>query len=224
MKYQNIHEGTFINRENRFIATVDVSGETVRCHVKNTGRLKELFIPDARVLLEESTNLNRATKYDLISVYKGDKLINIDSLAPNRMYLEWAKENIKGLDIIRPEVTYGDSRFDFYTEVNGKRGFTEVKGVTLENDGIVRFPDAPTERGVKHLEGLIRCKKEGYEARVVFVCQMEHATCFMPNSDTHPAFCAKLREAAEHGVTIKAFSCSVAPGTVTIRSEIPVQI
>ncbi len=224
MKYQNIYEGTFINRENRFIAMVGINGETVRCHVKNTGRLKELFIPGARVLLEKSGNPNRATKYDLISVYKGDKLINIDSLAPNKMYLEWAKENIKGLDIIRPEVIYGDSRFDFYTEINGKRGFTEVKGVTLENGGIVRFPDAPTERGLKHLEGLIRCVKEGYEASVVFVCQMAHATCFTPNGETHPAFRDKLKEAQENGVVIKAFSCNIAPGNVTIRREIPVQI
>ena len=171
MKYDNIHEGIFIMRPNRFVAEVEIDGQTEICHVKNTGRCKELLMRGARVYLNKSDNLNRTTKYDLVSVYKGERLINMDSQAPNKVFLEYLRYGryIDGITQIQSEVKYGGSRFDFYVEAGRRRVFIEVKGVTLEEDGAAMFPDAPTLRGVKHLNELAGCVKDGYEAHVVFV-------------------------------------------------------
>lgn len=177
---------------------VEVDGEEAVCHVKNTGRCRELLVPGARIYLEECRKPGRKTAFDLIAVEKGDRLINMDAQAPNRVFGEWARAGtfLPGLTLLRPETTFGGSRFDFYWEAPGRRGFVEVKGVTLEEDGVVRFPDAPTLRGVKHLEELVRARQAGYEAAVCFVVQMEGVLRFEPNDRTHPAFGQALRAAA----------------------------
>ena len=164
MTYKNIIPGIFISRPNRFTAEVEIDGNIEICHVKNTGRCKELLIPGAEVYLQKSDNPNRATKYDLIAVRKGERLINMDSNAPNKVFFEYLQSGayIKNITLIKPEARYGSSRFDFYVEAEGRRIFIEVKGVTLEENGVVMFPDAPTERGVKHLNELMRCASEGY--------------------------------------------------------------
>lgn len=224
MKYQQITTGTFLARPNRFIAYVDIEGKTEKCHVKNTGRCKELLIPGAIVYLEKRNQPNRKTQYDVIAVQKGKLLINMDSQAPNKVYAEWAKEHIEKLRFFKSEVFHGDSRFDFYYETDTKQTFVEVKGVTLEQDGVVKFPDAPTERGVKHLRGLMQCVKEGYGAEVVFVVQMEEAIYFCPNEETHAAFAKTLREAVEAGVTVRVFTCKVLPDTLEISREMEARI
>ena len=181
MKYENITSGTFISRPNRFIAKVDIGGNIETVHVKNTGRCKEILVKGCRVILEESSNPNRKTKYDLVAAYKGDRLINIDSQVPNDVAEEALAEGkvIPGLKNIRREVTHGESRVDIFAE--GKKGtFVEVKGVTLERDGIVLFPDAPTERGVKHLNTMMRCLEEGYDAYVLLVIQHVHEIRHLP--------------------------------------------
>ncbi len=223
MKYHNVKKGTFIERLNRFIALVEIDGKEERCHVKNTGRCKELFLPGTTVYLFVSDNPNRKTKYDLVTVEKNGFLINVDSQAPNSVFSEWAWDNISHLTFLKPEVTKGDSRFDFYFEAGNRKVYTEVKGVTLEENGVVRFPDAPTERGVKHLRGLMRLKEEGYDAQVVFVVQMERATYFSPNDETHPQFGAVLREAAASGVGVRAFVCKILPDEIRINGEIEVK-
>ena len=197
MQYQKIHPAVFRARPNRFVAQVELAGETVTCHVKNTGRCRELLVPGARVYLEESGNPNRKTKYDLIAVEKGERLINMDAQAPNQVFGEWARAGkwVPDLTLLRPETKYGASRFDFYWEAPDRRGFVEVKGVTLEEDGVVRFPDAPTLRGVKHLEELIAAKEAGYEAAVCFVVQMGDVEWMEPNDRTHPEFGEALRRA-----------------------------
>jgi sugar fermentation stimulation protein A len=217
MKYKNIKEGIFKERPNRFIAYVEIDGKLEVCHVKNTGRCKELLTPNAKVYLEESDNPDRKTKYDLISVYKGDKLFNIDSQAPNKVFGEWAKESgyFKNVTLVKPEKKFGNSRFDFYIEADGKKIFAEVKGVTLEKDGVLMFPDAPTERGLKHLSELMECIKAGYEAYIIFVVQMREATIFKPNEHTHPEFAKKLREAQKAGVTVIAINCEIAPNSIS---------
>lgn len=228
MIYDHIIMGRFLARPNRFIAYVEVEGEEVIAHVKNTGRCKELLIPNATVYLQDwgEEHSGRKTRYDLIAVEKGSLLVNMDSQAPNKVFAEWANQGgfFPGLTRLKPEAKWGNSRFDFYWEAGERRGFTEVKGVTLEHDGLVRFPDAPTERGVKHLEELILAKEEGYETAVCFVIQMEGMRMFSPNDETHPAFGAALRKAAAAGVHVIAMECHVTPDTLQITKEIPVSL
>ena len=224
MNYNKVIKGIFIERPNRFIAHVEAAGNVSVCHVKNTGRCRELLVPGATVYLEESSNPARKTKYDLIAVEKGELLINMDSQAPNKVFAEWAAAGgfLPGLTKIRPEFTYGASRFDFRLETEDKVRFVEVKGVTLEEKGEARFPDAPTERGIKHLKELQRAVEEGYEAAVCFIIQMKGVTHFTPNDRTHPAFGAALRQAAENGVGIYAYDCLVTPESLVIDKPIKV--
>ena len=226
MEYQHIKQGYFLNRPNRFIAHVELDGEEVVCHVKNTGRCRELLTPRAVVYLEESDNSNRKTRYDLIGVEKGERKINMDSQAPNQVFGEWARGGGFRSDLrkLQSETTYGNSRFDFYWESSEKRGFVEVKGVTLEEDGVVLFPDAPTQRGIKHLEELVAAKVAGYDAAVCFVIQMEGVKCFRPNDRTHPEFGAALRKAAQAGVEILAVDCTVERDSLQIRGRVPVEL
>lgn len=226
MKYKNIVEGKFAARPNRFIAHVEINGQTEICHVKNTGRCRELLIEGSRVFLEKSDNPHRKTKYDLISVYKGDMLVNMDSQVPNKAVGEWLASGglFEDITVIKPEKTYGNSRFDFYVEAADRRIFMEVKGVTLEHDGIARFPDAPTERGVKHLRELKACIEDGYEAYVVFVIQMKGIELFMPNIETHREFAEVLKEAQEAGVRVLAYDCDVTEDSIKISSPVPVKL
>lgn len=226
MQYHSIKKGIFHARPNRFIAHVEVDGAMEVVHVKNTGRCRELLVPGATVYLEEGRNPARKTKYDLIAVEKGDLLVNMDAQAPNKVFQEWAQGGgfLPGLTLLRPETTWGSSRFDFYWEAGERRGFVEVKGVTLEDEGHARFPDAPTERGVKHLEELIRCQEEGYEAAVCFVIQMAGMKDFAPNDVTHPAFGAALRKAAAAGVRVLAQECMVTPETLTMAGPVTVRL
>ena len=230
MQYPNICPGTFLSRPNRFIAYVEVEGRTEVCHVKNTGRCRELLVPGCRVYLTESGNPARKTRYDLVAVEKdtpsGALLINMDSQAPNKVFGEWAASGLfrPGLTLLRPETAYGNSRFDYYWEAAGRRGFVEVKGVTLEEDGVVRFPDAPTLRGVKHLEELIAAREAGYEAAVCFVVQMEGMRWLEPNDATHPEFGAALRRAAAAGVEVLALECHVTPGSLEAVRGLPVHL
>ena len=226
MRYKKIHPGTFLARPNRFVAQVALAGREETCHVKNTGRCRELLVPGARVYLEESGNPGRKTKYDLVAVEKGDRLINMDAQAPNQVFGEWARAGrfVPELTLLQPEKRYGASRFDFYWEGPGRRGFVEVKGVTLEEGGHARFPDAPTQRGVKHLEELIACQGEGYEAAVCFVIQMAGMEDFAPNDATHPAFGAALRRAAGAGVRVLAMECAVTPEELRVVRPLPVRL
>ena len=224
MDYHAIRAGTFLSRPNRFIAAVELEGRTEICHVKNTGRCRELLLPGARVYLERADNPGRKTRYDLVAVEKGELLINMDAQAPNRLFREWAEAGkfCPGIRRIHPEAAYGSSRFDFLLETDTGSFFVEVKGVTLEEEGVARFPDAPTERGVKHLRELVRALGEGYRAAVFFVIQMKGAARFQPNDRTHPAFGAALREAAAAGVEIYAYDCLVAPERLRIDAPVSV--
>lgn len=226
MQYGKILPARFLARPNRFVARVEAEGEELICHVKNTGRCRELLVPEATVWLEESPNPNRKTKYDLIAVEKGTRLINMDAQAPNQVFGEWARAGgfREGLTLLRSEKTYGSSRFDFYWESSEKRGFVEVKGVTLEEDGVVRFPDAPTLRGVKHLEELVKAHEAGYEAAVCFVIQMADVAYFAPNDVTHPEFGQALRQAAQAGVEVLAMDCIVTPQSLTIGKSVPIRL
>ena len=226
MKYQNTLRGIFKERPNRFIAHVEVEGQINVCHVKNTGRCRELLVPDATVVLERAANPARKTPYDLIAVYKDGKLINIDSQAPNCVVGEWLAEGgfFRNIALIRPEYTYKSSRFDFYLEADGKKIFAEVKGVTLEQDGVVLFPDAPTERGVKHLHELIDATQNGYEAYIFFVVQMKDCRYFTPNAETHPEFAEALRLAAHRGGPVVALSCNVSENTLSINAPIEIKL
>ncbi|WP_297213872.1 DNA/RNA nuclease SfsA [uncultured Flavonifractor sp.] len=227
MQYQTVKRGRFLARPNRFIAHVELEGRTEVVHVKNTGRCRELLVPGATVYLEERGNPARKTNYDLIAVGKGNLLVNMDAQAPNQVFREWAEQGgfLQPLTLLRPETTWGSSRFDFYWEAGAeRRGFVEVKGVTLEENGHARFPDAPTQRGVKHLEELVRCREAGYEAAVCFVIQMEGMTDFAPNDATHPEFGAALRRAAAAGVTVMARGCVVAPNGLTMGAPVPVRL
>lgn len=223
MTYKNIVPGRFISRPNRFIANVEVAGEVQAVHVKNTGRCRELLLPGAEVWLEKSDNPERKTAYDLISVRKGDQIVNMDSTAPNRVFAELTPRIFSGATV-RPECTHGNSRFDFYIEQEGRRIFCEVKGVTLERDGAAVFPDAPTERGVKHVRELIACTAEGFEAYIVFIVKMKGVTRLIPNDETHPEFGQALRDARAAGVNILAYDCIVTEGTLTADSPLPVEL
>lgn len=224
MRYKKILPGIFQARPNRFIAHVDVGGRTEVCHVKNTGRCRELLVPGAAVYVERAANPGRKTLYDLIAVEKQGLLINMDAQAPNKVFGEWAAGGgfLPGLTGIRPESTWEDSRFDFLLEEGQGPCFVEVKGVTLEEGGEARFPDAPTERGVKHLRGLQRAAAQGWRAAVFFVIQMKGVTHFRPNDATHPAFGAALREAASHGVEVYARDCLVTPESLVLDAPVPV--
>ncbi|MCI9036789.1 MAG: DNA/RNA nuclease SfsA [Oscillospiraceae bacterium] len=224
MRYHAVSQGRFLDRPNRFIAHVELGGETVVCHVKNTGRCRELLVPGAAVYVERAANPGRKTLYDLIAVEKQGLLINMDAQAPNKVFGEWAAGGgfLPGLTGIRPESTWEDSRFDFLLEEGQGPCFVEVKGVTLEEGGEARFPDAPTERGVKHLRGLQRAAAQGWRAAVFFVIQMKGVTHFRPNDATHPAFGAALREAASHGVEVYARDCLVTPESLVLDAPVPV--
>ena len=225
MHYSNMVPGIFIARPNRFIAHVEIFGQVEICHVKNTGRCRELLVPGAQVWCQRSTNPNRKTKYDLITVKKGDRLINMDSQAPNIAAGEWLRSGGLGdISNLKAEYTHGDSRFDFSFLLEGRRCFLEVKGVTLEHDGVCAFPDAPTERGVKHLKGLTQAAKEGYGAFVLFVIQMPDVKYLRPHDERDPAFGAALREAAENGVTIMAMDCGVTEDIMQLRLPVLVRL
>lgn len=246
MRYDSIMEGRFISRPNRFIAHVEVEGQEVVCHVKNTGRCRELLPEGARVYLEAGRNENRKTPYSLVAVRKGDRIINMDSQAPNKVFKEALLSLSDGrirssegrirssegtirlsegeipvshertllpglgpLTLVRPEKSFGDSRFDFYLESGEQKAFVEVKGVTLEEDGVVKFPDAPTERGIKHVLELAKAVKEGYLAYIVMIIQMDGVKYFTPNDRTHPEFGQALRFACGEGVRLLAYECHV---------------
>jgi len=230
MEYARCRTGLFRSRPNRFIAIVDIDGTDTVCHVKNTGRCRELLLPGVRVFLAVSDNPARKTRYDLVGGEKqcksGPLTINMDSQAPNAAVEEWLQGS--GLfpagAVIRREVTHGGSRFDFYVEYDEKRAFLEVKGVTLEQDGVALFPDAPTERGVKHLRELAACVAEGFEAYVLFVVQMKGMRVLRPNDSTHLAFGEALRQAAKTGVTVLAMDCRVTRDSMTIDAPVPVEM
>lgn len=222
MRYGTVVPGRFLHRPNRFIAQVETAEGVETVHVKNTGRCRELLVPGAAVYLERSENPRRKTAYDLIAVEKGDLLVNMDAQAPNRVFAEWVGRRLPERAVLRPEYAYGDSRLDFCVESPRGRCLIEVKGVTLEEGGAARFPDAPTERGVKHIRELQRAAEAGLGAVLFFVVQMEGMKSVAPNDETHPAFGEALREAAAHGVKVCAWDCAVTPDSLAIRREIPV--
>ena len=225
MKYGHMVAGRFLARPNRFIAHVQINGQTEICHVKNTGRCKELLSIGAEVWCEQATNPNRKTKYDLITVKKGDRLINMDSQAPNIAAGEWlAAGGLGQVESIRPETFHGDSRYDFSFVKDGKTCFLEVKGVTLENDSVCAFPDAPTDRGAKHLRGLTQAVKDGFGAYALFVIQMADVKYLHPNDATDPEFGKALREAAKNGVQVMAVDCQVTEDTMVIGSFVEVRL
>ena len=224
MKYNNIVKGEFVDRPNRFIANVIIDNNVEICHVKNTGRCKELLVKGTTVYLQKSDNPNRKTKYDLVAVKKGDRLINIDSQIVNYVALEFLPKLFDNIKSVKPEYKYGKSRFDIYVETEIDKIFVEVKGVTLENDGVVSFPDAPTERGVKHLKELQKAVTEGYRAYVLFVVQMADVKYFEPNSKTHPEFADELKKAKENGVVPLAFDCAVSPDSIEIRKSVLIKL
>lgn len=231
MKYENIIKGRFIECPNRFIAKVEIDGVTETVHVKNTGRCKELLVQGCIVYLEKSGNPLRKTKYDLVAVEKQREgkpnlMVNMDSQIPNAAAEEWLRKgNIFSENaVIRREMKYGASRFDFYIEDGDRKAFLEVKGVTLENDGVASFPDAPTERGIKHINELVKCMADGYEAYILFVIQMKEISLFTPNYKTHPEFGGALCEAERAGVEIIAVDCNVTAESIEIDSEIKVRL
>ena len=234
MHYQSVRKGIFLDRPNRFIAHVDLEDGPVVCHVKNTGRCRELLLPGSAVWVQDfgPEHTGRKTRYDLIAVEKkrADRpslLINMDSQAPNKVFQEWAEQGsfLPGLTMLRPEHVYHSSRFDFYYETaTGDRGFVEVKGVTLEENGTAAFPDAPTQRGIKHLDELGAAVAEGYKAHVCFVLQMEGMTRFCPNERTHPAFGEALRRAASRGVEVFSVECAVTPDALNICRPVPLSL
>lgn len=228
MKYKNIHKGIFKSRPNRFIANVEIDGKIEVCHVKNTGRCKELLVTDAAVFLEKSDNPNRKTLYDLIAVEKGDRLINMDSQVPNRAVEEWIKAGglIGENPYVRPESKFGDSRFDFYVEsvTAERKAYVEVKGCTLECDGAAKFPDAPTLRGIKHINELIKCAQNGFEAYIIFLIQMSNINYFTPNYETHPEFGEALKNANKKGVKILAFDSIVTPDSIVLNKPVDIRL
>lgn len=221
MKYNNIRKAKFIARPNRFIAHCELDGKVVVCHVKNTGRCRELLTENATVFLNESSNESRKTKYDLVAVIKNGMIINMDSQAPNIAAGEYLRQLYPDA-VIRPETKYGNSRFDFYIENQGEKIFIEVKGVTLEKDGVALFPDAPTERGVKHINELADCIGDGYKAKILFVIQMKNIKSFSPNDEMHKEFGDALRSAQKAGVEIMAVNCIVTEDSMIIKENIPI--
>lgn len=222
--YQNVTEGIFLSRPNRFIAHVLVDGKEEVCHVKNTGRCRELLVSGAKVTLSISDNPARKTNYDLVAVWKGDTYINMDSQAPNHAAGEALWHLIPGAKRVKGEVTHGESRLDFCVETENEKWFVEVKGVTLEKEGHALFPDAPTERGIKHLHTLIRCVEEGHKAAALFVIQMKGVHSFSPHDLMHQAFGDALREAAQKGVELWAYDCRVTEKGITIDLPVPVKL
>ena len=225
MQYTNIVTGRFLSRPNRFIAQVEIDGREEVCHVKNTGRCRELLRPGAQVWCERSDRPTRKTKYDLVAVRKGARLINMDSQAPNGAAREWLEAGGLGaFDLVRPEKRFGASRFDFYLERQGRGMFLEVKGVTLEEDGVCRFPDAPTQRGAKHLRELTEVRAQGLEAAVLFVIQMSPVKYLAPNDRMDPEFGRALREAAKAGVQVLAVDCRVTETSMEIQDFVEVRL
>ena len=225
MHYDNMTHGLFLARPNRFVAHVQIDGQVEICHVKNTGRCRELLVPGCTVYCQRSGNPNRKTKFDLIAVRKGERLINMDSQAPNKAAGEWlAAGGLGDISELRAEVKQGDSRFDFSFVKDGKRCFLEVKGCTLEQDGVCAFPDAPTERGAKHIRGLTRLVQEGYGAYILFVIQMADVKYIRPHDETDPEFGRALREAAKNGVTVLAMDCAVDVDRMEVRLPVLVRL
>lgn len=224
MKYERIETGRFLERPNRFIAYVEILGKKEIVHVKNTGRCAELLTPGVAVYVQKSDNPERKTGWDLIAVEKGERTVNMDSQIPNKVVEEWIREGnlFPNATLIRPETTYGNSRFDLYIEADGRKIFMEIKGVTLEDDGIVRFPDAPTERGVKHIEELCKAVQDGYEAYLFFMVQMSGVTYLAPNRNTHPAFGEAMEKAKASGVQMLAYECDVTKDEIVITKPVPV--
>ena len=224
MKYSNIYKGTFLERPNRFIAICEIDGKQETCHVKNTGRCRELLVKGATVYLEKSSNTNRKTQYDLVSVQKNDKLINMDSQIPNYVVTEFLDKIFNDITYVKQEYKYGNSRFDIYVETKTDKIFVEVKGVTLEEDGVVRFPDAPTERGVKHLKELQKAVSEGFRACVVFLVQMQDVKYFKPNYETHPEFASELKKAYENGVEIFVYDSIVTHDEIKLNKSVKIKM
>ena len=225
MHYENMTPGVFLARPNRFIAHVEIDGVTEVVHVKNTGRCRELLVSGCTVYCQRSDNPGRKTNYDLIAVQKGERLINMDSQAPNKAAGEWlASGGLGPISELRAEVKHGDSRYDFSFRKDGRQCFLEVKGCTLENDGVCAFPDAPTERGTKHIRGLIRAAEEGFGAYILFVIQMSDVKYIRPHDETDPEFGKALRDAAAAGVQVLAMDCAVAPDTMDIRLPVLVKL
>lgn len=225
MQYEGVTKGIFLARPNRFVAQVQLPQGQVTAHVKNTGRCKELLVPGTAVWLEPGKTPGRKTPWDLVTVEKEGRLFNLDSQAPNKVFGEWARAGgfVENLDLLRPETVYGDSRFDFYWQAGQRKGFVEVKGVTLEREGVLYFPDAPTQRGIRHLQQLALCRAEGYEAAVCFVIQTDQARYFSPNPD-RPEFAQALRQAAAAGVQVLAVRCAVTPDSLSIREAVEVRL
>ena len=225
MRYENMVQGKFIKRPNRFIAHIEIQGKEEICHVKNTGRCRELLPEGATVWCQQFDDPKRKTKFDLITVRKGERLINMDSQAPNKAAMEWLQSGGLGeISQLRAESKWGDSRFDFYFEKDGKSCYLEVKGVTLENDGVCAFPDAPTERGAKHLRELTALVRQGLGAYALFVIQMPDVKYLHPNDETDPAFGKALREAHAAGVQVLAMCCHVTESTMEITHPVLVKL
>lgn len=226
MRYNKTVKAEFIERPNRFVAKVRLNGEEIYCHVKNTGRCRELLVPGATVWLEDSENPERKYRYSLVTVQKGERLVNMDSQSPNKAVGEWLLGGgfFKNIRFLKPESKYGSSRFDFYCEYEDKKAYIEVKGVTLENDNIVSFPDAPTERGARHVKELAECIKDGFEAYIIFVIQMKNVCHFEPNAVNDPVFAEALKKAEKQGVKIIAVDCSVDENSMKIEDFVRVEI
>ncbi len=226
MNYLDTTQAVFVDRPNRFIANILLDGRPEGCHVKNTGRCGELFLPGSKVIVQERAHSGRKTKFDLIAVYKGARLVNVDSQAPNRVFAQWLQTGglFEHLTLLRPELRFGRSRLDFYIEGDNRRVFAEIKGVTLEDGGIARFPDAPTQRGIRHLSELTACVEAGFEALAVFIVQMKGVRCFEPNRAVHPDFGDALKKAEAAGVGVLAFDCTVSENSIDIADPVAVRI
>lgn len=226
MKYKDIKRAKFLSRPNRFIAHIEVEGRPEVCHVKNTGRCHELLIPGADIVIQEVKHPQRKTNYGIIAVYKGQRLINIDSQVPNKVFREWLSESLlfQDINLIKAEYRYGSSRLDFYMASESRKVLVEVKGVTLEEKGVALFPDAPTERGIKHINHLCQALEEGYEAYLFFIIQMKDVLYFTPNHKTHPAFGEALIKARQQGVNILALDCQVEADSIQARRWVDVKL
>jgi sugar fermentation stimulation protein A len=226
MQYPNIEQARFLSRPNRFIAYIELAGQKETAHVKNTGRCKELLVTGATVFVQKIDSVSRKTQYDLIAVCKGNRLINMDSQAPNKVFAEFVRAGnlFENVTLIKPEARYKNSRFDFYIEANDKKIFVEVKGVTLEEDGVVLFPDAPTQRGVRHLEELCEAKAEEYDAYVVFIVQMKDVRYFTPNHKTHEIFGNTLKKAVSKGVKVLAIDCEITENSIVAGDFVEVRL